>query len=538
VLFVLAGQNRAAWERIHPDWADPAWLEQHLINGLTEKDAREFLMRCGFESSAVQEAMLAACLTSEDGVYHTFHLGLLADLGWVEREVNRREVTATLFSTLPPGDWTALTLRFLKSLAHQSDADWLRKLAITPEFDEVAARAAYSSQPSQSQDTNWRMLQSLSFLVSLEGKQGWWTIHSAMQRAIIESLRLSELDRWRDIHLWWREYWQGRTSFSGDAAAPLTWYHDWNLGKEDALREWNELASSARLAVPADMAFHHRLLLWWQPIRLLEQRDWSELEARSAFSLGREYYKATLGDRGENLRKAISCYERALEVYTREAYPQDWAMTQNNLGVVWGDRPDGDRGENLRRAISCYEGALEVYTREAYPQDWARTQNNLGSAWGDRPDGDRGENLRKAISSYEGALEVRTREAYPQDWAMTQNNLGTAWQARPNGDRGENLRKAMSCYEGAPEVYTREAYPQDWARTQNNLGSAWGDRPDGDRGENLRRAISFHEGALEVYTREAYPQDWARTQNNLGDDWGFRPDGDRGENLRMSISCY
>ena len=62
-------------------------------------------------------------------------------------------------------------------------------------------------------------------------------------------------------------------------------------------------------------------------------------------------------------------------------------MTQNNLGTAYGDLPTGDRGENLRRAIACYESALRVYTEADFPSDWAMTQNNLGTAYSEPPDG-------------------------------------------------------------------------------------------------------------------------------------------------------
>nr|WP_232731833.1 hypothetical protein [Oscillatoria sp. PCC 10802] len=39
----------------------------------------------------------------------------------------------------------------------------------------------------------------------------------------------------------------------------------------------------------------------------------------------------------------------------------------------------GDRAENLERAIAAYQAALQVRTREAFPQNWAMTQNNLGA---------------------------------------------------------------------------------------------------------------------------------------------------------------
>jgi predicted ATPase len=82
------------------------------------------------------------------------------------------------------------------------------------------------------------------------------------------------------------------------------------------------------------------------------------------------------------------------------------ARADNNLGNAYARLPTGDRGENLKRAIECYEAALRVRTERDFPQDWAGIQNNLGSAYADLPTGDRGENLKRAIECYEAALRV------------------------------------------------------------------------------------------------------------------------------------
>ena len=92
-------------------------------------------------------------------------------------------------------------------------------------------------------------------------------------------------------------------------------------------------------------------------------------------------------------------------------------MTQNNLGLAYRNLPAGDRAANLKQAIACYEAALQVYTREAFPVEWATTQNNLGIAYSNLPAGDRAANLKQAIACYEAALQVYTREAFPVDWA-------------------------------------------------------------------------------------------------------------------------
>ena len=188
------------------------------------------------------------------------------------------------------------------------------------------------------------------------------------------------------------------------------------------------------------------------------------------------YFNRIRGERAENLERAIKYYEAALEVYTRNAFRENWAMTQNNLATAYNNRIRGERAENLERAIKYYEAALEVRTRNAFPQDWAGTQNNLAIAYGDRIRGERAENLELAILSYKAALEVRTRTAFPEDWAGTQYNLATPYRDRIQGERAENLELAIASYEAALEVRTRTAFPQNHTETLNNLGFTYLDQ--------------------------------------------------------------
>jgi CHAT domain-containing protein/tetratricopeptide (TPR) repeat protein len=146
-------------------------------------------------------------------------------------------------------------------------------------------------------------------------------------------------------------------------------------------------------------------------------------------------------------------------------------MTQNNLANAYSDRIKGDRADNLERAIGYYQAALEVYTRQAFPQDWAMTQNNLAVAYRNRIKGDRADNLERAIGYYQAALAVRTREAFPEQWAGTQNNLAAAYSDRIKGDRADNLERAIGYFQAALEVYTPATFPLDCLQTGRNLGN-------------------------------------------------------------------
>jgi len=269
-------------------------------------------------------------------------------------------------------------------------------------------------------------------------------------------------------------------------------------------------------------------------IPAISRLDW----AMTQNNLGNALAKIPSGDRTQNLHGAITAFEAALQVHTRDAFPVKWAMIQNNLGNAWVHMPTGDRAGNLSKAIAAFESALTVFTRVDAPIDWALTQSNLGTAMRAMPLGDQADNLERAIAAYREALTVISREEFPFDWAMTQNNLGNALAIMPRGDKAENVRSAIEAYEAALTVRTREAAPVEWAATQNNLGSAWRSNPTGDKDQNMRNAVAAYEAALLVRTREADPFAWAATQNNLGNAWLSMPTRNDSLSLENAIAAY
>ncbi len=273
-------------------------------------------------------------------------------------------------------------------------------------------------------------------------------------------------------------------------------------------------------------------------LNIFTDEDFPQEWAVTQNNLGNAYSNKITGNRRQNIDAAIACYQMALEVYTREDFPQNWATTQYNLGSAYYNKITGKRAENIDVAIACYQLALEVRTREDFPQNWAMTRYNLGVAYKNKIRGNRAENIDAAIACYQLALEVDIRDDFPQYWAMTQNNLGNAYLDKITGTRAENIDAAIACFQMALEVRTCEDFPQGWAATQNNLGFAYSDKITGNRAENIDEAIRCYQLALEVRTREDFPQDWAATQNNLGIAYGEKITGNRAQNIDVAITCY
>jgi tetratricopeptide (TPR) repeat protein len=528
-LVVIAGQNRLSWDEVDSAWA--SCLDQHLVGGLSEEDARHFLARCDITSASLQDCILSTSKESTGG-YHCFSLGLCSDIVANERNAGREPEAESL--RFNPQDWDKLARRFLKSLASDSERTWIENLALTPRFDEAAARWAYCSERSAAQTAAWKNLHGYSFVERLPGSD-WSSIRAEMRTALRN--QPSAQERVREDHQRWRDYWSIRSKSAVDVAASLAWYHSYSLDPSEAMNAWQKLAENARISVPARMREHYGLLQWLEPLGLFEGHQYTEIEAKVLRQWGNEQLDASL-NRGTSLQKAIACYESALRIYTEQKFPQYWAGIQNNLGKAWGGLTTGDRTANLGKAIACCESALRIYTEQKFPRYWARIQNNLGGAWSGLSTGDRTANLKCAIDCYESAVRILTEQEFPQDWARVHSNLGGAWGDLPTGDRTANLKCAIDCCEAALRVYTEQEFPEKWASVQNNLGVARSNLSTGDRAANLKCAIDCYEAALRVYTEQEFPEKWAMVQNNLGSARSRLPTGDRAANLKCAIDCY
>ncbi|MUG94181.1 tetratricopeptide repeat protein [Scytonema sp. UIC 10036] len=255
-------------------------------------------------------------------------------------------------------------------------------------------------------------------------------------------------------------------------------------------------------------------------------------------NLGSAYSERLKGDKAENLENAIAAYRLALDVRTREDFPEQWARTQYYLGIAYYNLLKDNRSQNLQQAIAAYESALNVYTRKQFPDEWAETQNNLASAYFYRIEGEKGKNIERALQAYESALNVYTREQFPEKWATIQNNLASAYLYRIEGEKSKNIERAIQVYQLVLDVRTREDFPEQWATTQNNIGIAYYNRIEGDKAENIEQAIAAYRAALNVYTREQFPEKWARSQNNLGIAYSDRVEGNKTDNLELAIAAY
>ena len=573
VLLVVTGRDRLSWD------ADPDWdgcLDQHLLGGVSARDAQDFLARRGIgppppaRAEPLQQAMIHCAETGGDAAAkgsscHLLTLALCADIVMNTRGADGEDPAPQMFSTIPTAHVAgALATRFLKSLHSRNLELWVEALSITPRFDEAAALALDSDRLFHNGRAGWEQIVGYSFVVAEGG--GFYRMHRTMREALRAGLRPESVGT---LHAWFRRHWEGRRE---DAAA---FYHRWSEDPEAALTEWIVAHGEQIDAVQIPAA--RALLSRWAEIglddddrRLLPDTLWAETHAalgqalwktpsvprQTVLSQAAEHFRAALtvysedafperwadaqmglalcllylptGDRGEHLTQAMTCLQNALGTYTAAGSPEAWSAAQNHLGIVYARLPGGNEAENQQRALACFEAAVQVWSEAEHPKVWARGQHNLGVTYLERPDGDPAENLHRAAGYFEAALRVRTEAAFPSGWALTQFNLGETFLSlaeQPGEDKSEDvpghLHQAIRHFESALRVYTQSDFPELWAETQSSLGKVWQIMPGDDLSslEHLRRAVSLHQAALAVWNEEDYPGDWAKAQQSLAGAW-------------------
>ncbi len=125
-------------------------------------------------------------------------------------------------------------------------------------------------------------------------------------------------------------------------------------------------------------------------------------------------------------------------------------------------------------AVTCLRAALEVYTRNSAPFEWAVTQGNLGLALYRQAELAEGllraDLQRQSAAAYRAALEIITRDNAPAEWALIQVSLAGLFRVRAKDAvyAGEvdaactNLRQARRQVECALTIYDPQTCPAQY----------------------------------------------------------------------------
>jgi hypothetical protein len=234
VLLVISGRDRLMWDEDNPDWRD--WLDQHLLGGLSARDAQAFLSKCGVgpppdePTTPLQQAIIECCDTEPGPVVscHPLYLALCAEIVLNTRQNEGVDPKPDVFRGIPSQQVASeLATRFLRSLHNRAMELWVTELSLTPRFDQAAALALDNKRLHHNGRAGWELLTRFSFVEALP--DGFYRLHKTMaevlQAAGCPPDRASETSRVVP-----------RLLVRSASCGRWLWFHRWRL--EPQVRRW------------------------------------------------------------------------------------------------------------------------------------------------------------------------------------------------------------------------------------------------------------------------------------------------------------
>jgi tetratricopeptide (TPR) repeat protein len=228
-------------------------------------------------------------------------------------------------------------------------------------------------------------------------------------------------------------------------------------------------------------------------------------KARAKAGLGSTLKAIPDGDE-KLLVEAKVAYEEALPILQQLASCEEVAEAQMNFGLVLQSLVPFNLAR-ITDSIQAYQKALQVFTWDKYPQEYAILHNNIAVAYLSTPLTSEREYLRKglAVQTFEEALKHIRLIDHPREYAMLQNNLGNALQYLPSGNPMKNILRAITAYDEALKVRNSRDTPLEYANTISNKANALInlpddlEKPDDGNIQNLLQARSYYQQSWEIF---------------------------------------
>ncbi len=165
-------------------------------------------------------------------------------------------------------------------------------------------------------------------------------------------------------------------------------------------------------------------------VDILRQEQMPELLAQAQYRRGILLYTWAKKDNPQFFKGALENFQEALKVFSMEETPEVFADIHQYLGVIYAEIPDEAKKKSIWAGISSasFRHALDFYTKEEYPYEYAMVCNNYANALSKYPEAIHSDNLEKALYYYAEALDIRTATDWPLERAVTLlNYVETCW---------------------------------------------------------------------------------------------------------------
>ena len=291
-------------------------------------------------------------------------------------------------------------------------------------------------------------------------------------------------------------------------------------------------------------------------------------------ALGNILMEYPLGDHENKTSLAISAFKCASIIFNSLVLPLEWASAQGNLGAASLDLAKIAANNQivlLMDSINYFKNALDVYTVEEHPEEYAQVcvhlsySHHLLVEFGLNPHvecwnaitslkngikackqqkllqkanllafelgslyiyfAEYSENARpnieEAIKILLCALQNISEREFPLESGIANAQLGVAYlELAPFSDNPiKYINKALDALHISLRIIPKDVYPENWARSNSDLGRAYRDLAEFSEEPRLQleTALSCYANSLKIFTEEAAPQDIAATNKIIGD---------------------
>lgn len=273
---------------------------------------------------------------------------------------------------------------------------------------------------------------------------------------------------------------------------------------EEKIRMLIELANGLQKKPKTAADLRNAVQLYEQAEEICSQ-DYLLLKARAKVGKATAL-RSIPDDSSEFLVKAKIAYEEALPTLRELGSSVEVAELQMNFGLVLQSLVHFNLAK-IGDCIQLYNQALQVFTYEKYPQEYAILYNNIAIAYlsitGSKEKKAFSEGL--AVQTFETALKQINLIEHPREYAMLQNNLGNALQYLQSTHPVENNLRAVTAYNEALKVRNPQDTPLEYANTIANKANALINLPDDlenpDLGnyKNLLQAKNYYQQAWVIF---------------------------------------
>jgi tetratricopeptide (TPR) repeat protein len=414
LLAVFFSRERLPWGD-NPDWRDDLKDAQHLLGGLSAKDADEFLRAIPIEATEIRQAIIDGAREEPRPDAPIYPLMLDLQVEHWRTLVAKKEVLSPVCFQVSAPTFEARRVEIVERLLREYGSPLqttIERLSVARRFDRAAFKHVVETFGTGLPLDSFEQISALSFVT--RGDDGFLTIHNVVTQTIRETL---DAERRRTSIEALLDHYSARMKVdlprdvTDATVAALTEAAFLRRAKGiEGFVAWLEAAS--KIAIDAGR-YSSAAQLWRETLELVEA------------SLGPEHpdtatcldnLAGLLKEQGD-LAGARPLYEHALAIREKVLGPEHFstATSLNNLALLLTDQ-----GE-LARARPLFEHALAITTKELGPEhpDTATSLNNLALLVKHQGD------LAGARPLYERALAIREKVLGPEhsSTATSLNNL-------------------------------------------------------------------------------------------------------------------